>query len=133
MRAKHPKFVFVVGGHDHEPEYSPLSDRSAAVMKGASNARVIWTIDLSFDTDGMPSISERKITLDSSIAVDAEYQIVADKWRGRLIETFPFLEARVGVAALTLDAREPTIRSRESSWGNFIVDQMRGAFARPLR
>jgi 2',3'-cyclic-nucleotide 2'-phosphodiesterase (5'-nucleotidase family) len=38
LRARHPKFVFIVGGHDHELEYSPLSDRSAAVMKGAFGA-----------------------------------------------------------------------------------------------
>jgi 2',3'-cyclic-nucleotide 2'-phosphodiesterase (5'-nucleotidase family) len=30
-----------------------------------------------------------------------------------------------------MDAREEAIRSSESSWGNFIVDQMRGAFGKP--
>ncbi len=40
LRVKHPKFVFIVGGHDLEPEYSPLSNDAAAVMKGASNARI---------------------------------------------------------------------------------------------
>ena len=49
----------------------------------------------------------------------------------QLFEIFPFLEARVGVAALPLDAREPTVRNRESGWGNFIADQMRGAFGKP--
>ena len=38
--------------------------------------------------------------------------------------------ARVGEAAVPLDAREVTIRNEESNWGNFVVDQMRGAFGK---
>jgi len=131
LRARHPKFVFIVGGHEHEPEHSPMTDSAAAVMKGASNARVIWTIDLEFDATGMPMISERKIELDESVVLDSEYQVLEDKWRSRLLEKFPFLEAKVGAAALPMDAREVTIRNEESAWGNFIVDQMRGAFDEP--
>lgn len=131
LRARHPKFVFVVGGHEHEPEFSPLTANSAAVMKGASNARTIWTIDLHFDADGMPGISEQQVRLDRSVALDPEYELLAAKWRGRLLETFPFLEAKVGEAALPLDGREVTVRNQESNWGNFIADQMRGAFGEP--
>ncbi len=131
LRARHPKFVFVVGGHDHEPEYSPLSDDSAAVMKGASNARVIWTIDLDFDATGFPLITTNRLDLDESVAGDTDYRQIEDKWRGRLLERFPFLEARVGVAALPLDGREVAVRSVESNWGNFIVDQMRKGFGKP--
>ncbi|MDH3362476.1 MAG: 5'-nucleotidase C-terminal domain-containing protein, partial [Gammaproteobacteria bacterium] len=50
------------------------------------------------------------------------------KWRGRLLAKYPFLEARIGTAALPLDGREVTVRNEESSWANFIVDQMRTAF-----
>ena len=132
LRSRHPTFVFVVGGHDHEPEYSPLSDTSAAVMKGASNARVIWTIDMSFDDAGLPLIETRTLDLDETVAVDADYQVLEDKWRGQLLERFPFLEARIGTAALAMDAREVAVRSVESSWGNFIVDQMRTGFGEPV-
>lgn len=128
LKRDHPKFVFVVGGHDHEPEYSPGTASAAAVMKGASNARVIWTIDLDFDANGMPVISERKIDLDQSIALDPEYQVLADHWRSELLKYYPFLEAHVGTAAVPLEAREEQVRTRETSWGNFIADQMLGAF-----
>jgi 5'-nucleotidase/UDP-sugar diphosphatase len=131
LRAGHPKFVFVVGGHDHEPEFSQIGDDSAAVMKGASNARVIWTIDLDFDSRGLPVITTGKLDLDTTVSVDPDYQGLADKWRGRLLDRFPFIEARVGTAALPMDAREVAVRSVESSWGNFIVDQMRIAFGQP--
>jgi len=131
LRARHPKFVLIAGGHEHEPEHEALTANSAAIVKGASNARVIWTIDLNFDESGMPVIREEKITLDEDVKLDTEYQVLEDKWRTRLLEKFPFLEAKIGVAALPLDAREVTIRNRESSWGNFIVDQMRTAFGEP--
>jgi len=131
LREDHPTFVFVVGGHDHEPEYRPITEQSAAVMKGASNARQIWTVDLEFDAAGKPSISTKRLTLDESVATDAKYDVLAKKWRARLLEKFPFLEAKVGMAALPLDAREVAVRSGESNWGNFVADQMRLAFGKP--
>lgn len=131
LRADHPKFVFIVGGHDHEPEYAPQTPGTAAVMKGASNARTIWTIDLEFDEEGMPLIKEERREVDTSIAVDGDYSVLESKWRTRLLEKFPFLEARIGTAATPLDAREVAVRTGESNWGNFIADQMLGAFGEP--
>ncbi len=131
LRARHPTFVMVAGGHDHEPEYSPLSGDSALVIKGASNARVIWAVDLDFDATGRPVITEKRLELNERVAIDADYKVIVDRWRDRLLEKFPFLEARIGTAALSMDAREEAIRSSESSWGNFIVDQMRTAFGKP--
>ncbi len=132
LRAQHPKLVFIAGGHDHEPEYSPLTDTNAAVFKGASNARVIWAIDLDFDATGAPTVTATKRQLDESVAVDSEYRVLEDRWRAELLQVFPFLEARVGTAAIPLDAREVTVRSEESSWANFITDQMRTAFGDPV-
>jgi len=131
LRAEYPQFMFIVGGHEHEPEYSELRNDRAAVMKGASNARKVWRIDVSFDADGMPAIDAQLVNLDASVPPDAEYARIDEKWRTRLLERFPFLVARVGEAAVPLDAREVTIRNEESNWGNFVVDQMRGAFGKP--
>lgn len=131
LKAKYPKLAFIVGGHEHEPEYSPGSDTSAVVMKGASNARIIWAIDVNFDDAGRVTLRERQIKLDADIALDPDYEVLANKWRGRLLEKFPFLEARIGTAALPLDGREETVRNEESNWGDFIADQMRTAFGEP--
>jgi 5'-nucleotidase len=131
LKAQHPKLAFVVGGHEHEPQYSRVAN-SAVVMKGASNARVIWQIDVDFDASGGYSVSEKRIQLDESVPFDPEYEVLADKWNSRLLEKFPFLEARVGMAALPMDVREEQVRSSETSWGNFIVDQMRVAFGEPM-
>lgn len=130
LKKRHPSLLFIVGGHDHEPEYEAGSDDMAVIMKGASNARTIWQIDIMLDGDG-PSISTRKIAIDETISVDPGYQVIVDKWRDRLLEKIPFLSSPVGVAALPLDGREVTIRNEESNWANFIVDQMPGAFGEP--
>ncbi len=131
LRARHPKLIFILGGHEHEPEHRALSDGSAAVMKGASNARTIWTVNLDFDANGQPVVTENQVHLNQQVALDPDYEVLATKWRSRLLETFPFLEATVGVAALPLDGREVTIRNEESNWGSFVADQMRGAFGKP--
>ncbi len=130
LQKEHPALAFIVGGHEHEPQYSRVAD-SAVVMKGASNARVIWRIDVDFDAAGGYTVNEQRIVLDESIAFDPEYEVIVAKWHDRLLERFPFLEARIGMAAVAMDAREEQIRSSESSWGNFVVDQMRTAFGSP--
>ena len=131
LRAEHPRFMFIVGGHDHEPEHSPLTDDRAEVMKGASNARQVWRIDVDFNEDGMPVTTSSLIDIDATIEPDPDYDEIDRKWRAKLLEVFPFLTARIGEAAVPLDGREVAVRQVESNWGNFIVDQMRGAFGKP--
>lgn len=131
LKSRYPKLAFIVGGHEHEPQYSPATSARAAVMKGASNARIVWRIDVDFDAAGNFTVSETKLVLDESVAQDPEYQQVADAWNERLLQKFPFLPAQVGVAAVPMDAREEFIRSHESSWGDFITDQMLTAFGDP--
>ena len=131
LKAEHPKLAFIVGGHEHEPQYSAATDGSAVVMKGASNARVVWQIDVDFDASGDYAVSEKRIVLDESIPFDQEYEVLVNKWNTLLLTKFPFLDARVGTAALAMDVREETVRRQETSWGNFIVDQMRTAFGEP--
>lgn len=128
LKAEHPTLMFIGGGHEHEPVFLEASASSAAVVKGASNARHIWQVDVTFSAAGKPLVKTTAIKLDSSIEPDEAYAELALRWRGRLLEKFPFLVARVGVAAVPLDGREETIRNVESNWGNFVVDQMRTAF-----
>ena len=131
LKGEFPKLAFIVGGHEHEPQYNAGSGTAAVVMKGASNARVVWQIDVDFDETGNYVVREKRIDIDASTPLDPNYEELAAKWHNRLLEKFPFLDAQIGVAAVTMDAREEHVRSSESSWGNFIVDQMRGAFGEP--
>ena len=131
LREKHPTLAFVVGGHDHEPQFSEQSESSAAVMKGASNARAIWRIDVDFDVERAVQIDVHMLNLGEGVAIDTEYDKINQKWRAQLRQLYPFLEAKVGEAALPMDATEETTRSQETAWGNFIVDQMLTAFGEP--
>ncbi|MEJ2171197.1 MAG: 5'-nucleotidase C-terminal domain-containing protein [Woeseiaceae bacterium] len=131
LRKYHPKLAFIVGGHEHEPQYKAQTEDSAAVMKGASNARVIWQIDVTFDASGLPVVTEQQLDMDTSVAVDVDYARIDARWRDQLLQLYPFLESRVGTAALPMNATEEVIRNGENSWGNFIVDQMPGAFGEP--
>lgn len=130
LKARHPKLMFIVGGHEHEPEYAAGTESSATVMKGASNARTIWQIDVTFGPDG-PVIAEKTIAVDESIPEDDEYRRISDKWRSRLVSMMPFIESRIGEAAVPLDGREVAVRNGDSNWGTFIADQMRRAFGDP--
>ena len=127
LKQRHPKFEFIVGGHEHEVQFSAGDRNNATVMKGASNARTIWRIDIDFTGDS-PRVQNSKIEVDNSIAGDADYQLIADKWRARLLELIPFLPSRIGEAAVPLDGREVAVRGGDSNWGMFIADQMRTAF-----
>ena len=127
LKARYPTFMFITGGHEHEPEYKAGTTTSAAVMKGASNARTIWRIDVSFGDDG-PEMREETIDVDDSIAVDEDYEVVARKWRANLLALMPFLESQVGTANVPLDGREVAVRNADSNWGTFIADQMLTAF-----
>lgn len=132
LKAQHPKFLFTVGGHEHEPEFEEGDADSAIIMKGASNARTIWQIDITFGEGGAaPLIDTTVISVDDTIPLDEGYQLIADRWRQKLLETAPYLESKLGMAALPLDGREVLIRNDESNLGNFIVDQMRTAFGNP--
>ena len=132
LRKDHPKFLFMLGGHEHEPEFDEGSATSAIIMKGASNARTIWQVDLYFENnDELPRVATRVISIDESIPSDPAYQAIADRWRAKLLELAPFLPSKIGEAAVSLDGREVAIRNGESNLGNFIVDQMRGAFGNP--
>lgn len=131
LKKEYPRFVFIAGGHDHEPKYSKGSENAAAIMKGASNARAIWKIDLYFDDAGMPFIEQQMLDMDTKVSSDSGYDKLDRKWRDRLLEKFPFLTARIGEAAAPFNVTEERVRSTENGWANFIVDQMRGAFGKP--
>ena len=130
LKARHPKFMFIVGGHEHEPEFQAGDSKNATIMKGASNARTIWQIDVHFVND-VAAVTTQTVAVDESIPLDDEYQVIATKWRAKLLDLIPFLPSRIGDAAMPFDGREVAVRNGDSNWGMFIADQMRTAFRNP--
>ncbi|HYH78271.1 MAG TPA: 5'-nucleotidase C-terminal domain-containing protein [Longimicrobium sp.] len=128
LRRRHPRFAWISGGHEHYRLSDPLSDSTALITKGQSNARGIWRVTLSrAGRRGMATAEA--IAIDSTIAIDPGYQAqVADVWQARLLERVPFLNAVIGRSETMMDATEETVRNAESAWGNWLADQMRTAF-----
>jgi len=76
-------------------------------------------------------IETHQVMVDETIPLDNEYQPIAEKWRSRLLDLVPFLDSRIGEAAMPLDGREVAVRNGDTAWGMFIADQMRRAFRDP--
>jgi 2',3'-cyclic-nucleotide 2'-phosphodiesterase (5'-nucleotidase family) len=132
LRRTHPKFMWIVGGHEHYAQLQPLSTDTALITKADSNARSVWRVALGFD-NGTPKIEEKKILLkDPEFKPDAVYQErIADYYREAMLQKLPYLGREVGntssLNARCLEGDEDTIRTEPSNWGSYIADQMRVA------
>jgi len=127
LRRRHPKFAWICGGHEHYRLSDPLTDSTALITKGDSNARGIWRVTL---TGGRrASARAEAVAVDSTIPVDPGYERrVTQAWAARLREKVPFLDVPIGRSETLLDASESTVRNAESAWGDWLADQMRTAF-----
>jgi 5'-nucleotidase/UDP-sugar diphosphatase len=127
LRRRHPKFAWIAGGHEHYRLSDALTDSTALITKGDSNARGIWRVTLTGGrrARAVPEVVE----VDSTIAVDAAYEReVTHAWAARLREKVPFLDETIGRSETRMDASEETVRNTESAWGDWLADQMRTAF-----
>jgi 2',3'-cyclic-nucleotide 2'-phosphodiesterase (5'-nucleotidase family) len=128
LRRAHPRFVWIAGGHEHFLERDDLTDSTALITKGDSNARRVWEVFLARGAQG-PRIEARPVAMDTTVAVDPAYlRDVVQKWTARLREKVPFFDQQIATASVMLDGREETVRDSESNWGSWLADQMRGAF-----
>lgn len=128
LRGSHPKLLWIAGGHEHFLIHEPLSDSTAAITKGDSNARRIWQVVIG-RTGNVPALRADSVVLDASVAVDPAYRReVEEKWAARMREKVPFFDQVIGRSDTRLDASEETVRNTESAWGNYLADVMRTAY-----
>jgi 5'-nucleotidase len=128
LRATHPKLVWIAGGHEHFLIHHPLTDSTAAITKGDSNARRIWQVVLG-RRGGAPAVRADSIVLDASVAVDPGYQRqVQAKWADSMRAKIPFFDQVIGRSSGRMDASEEVVRNEESAWGNWLADVMRRAY-----
>ncbi|HSU13851.1 bifunctional metallophosphatase/5'-nucleotidase [Longimicrobium sp.] len=128
LRRTHPRFAWICGGHEHFRLSDPLTDGTALITKGESNARGIWRVTLS--RQGRRGIARAEaVEVDERIAVDPGYQRqVSEAWAARLRQKVPFMDVAIGRADTLMDASEETVRNAESAWGNWLADQMRTVY-----
>jgi 2',3'-cyclic-nucleotide 2'-phosphodiesterase (5'-nucleotidase family) len=127
LRRRHPRFAWIAGGHEHYRLSDPLTDSTALITKGESNARGIWRVTLR--PGRLATARAEAVEVDSTIPVDPGYEReVTQAWAARLREKVPFLDATIGRSEGLMDATEGTVRGAESAWGDWLADQMRTAF-----
>ncbi|WP_420125332.1 bifunctional metallophosphatase/5'-nucleotidase [Longimicrobium sp.] len=128
LRGAHPKLIWIAGGHEHFLIHDPLTDSTAAITKGDSNARRIWQVALG-RSGGRPALRADSVVLDASVPIDPTYlRDVQQKWAARMREKVPFFDQVIGRTETRMDASEEVVRNEESAWGSWLADQMRTAF-----
>ena len=130
LRMKHPRFLWVAGGHEHYWQMEMPTDGSALVTKGDSNAQTLWKVSVAL-RDGTPSLRAQRIALDESeVKPDERFQRdVAEHFRSRLRQEMSYLERAVAqVKGVCYSATEGVVRQGQSSWGSLIADAMRQAY-----
>jgi 5'-nucleotidase len=128
LRRRHPRFLWIAGGHEHFLVKDEMTPGSAMITKGESNARRVWRVTLGRE-GRRPAVRAEAVPLDRSVEIDPAYQRdVTEKWAARTRSLIPPFDVVLARTTTALDASEETVRNQESAWGNWLADQMRRAF-----
>jgi 5'-nucleotidase len=128
LRQRHPKFMWIAGGHEHFSQQEAPTPASALITKGDSNARSVWRVRFGYE-NGQAALREEKIEIDARLPFDKDYEReIAGRYRRELESRVPFITAQIGASSTRLEGLEDVVRTRESNWGNYLADQMRNAF-----
>lgn len=128
LRARHPKFVWIAGGHEHFLIHDPITARTAAITKGDSNARRVWRVVIGRE-GRRAAIRADSVVMDSTVEIDPEYaRQVNAPWLARVRGKIPTFDVSIAHTTTPMDATEETVRNAESPWGNWLTDRMRRAF-----
>lgn len=128
LRARHPKFVWIAGGHEHFLIQDPLTAGSALITKGDSNARRVWRVTLGRE-GRRAAVRAEAVAMDSTVEIDPEYaRQVNARWAARVRGRIPTFDVAIGHTTTPMDATEEAVRNSESAWGNWLADRMRRAF-----
>lgn len=133
LHGSHPRFIWIAGGHEHYWQHEKLTNSSALITKGDSNARSVWKVSVG-RRNGQPAVEEERIVVDDKIPVDAAYRRnIEEYYHAQLLKEIPQLDQPLAGVKQVLQndkclvATEEAVRNQESNWGSFIADQMRAA------
>lgn len=128
LRARHPKLLWIAGGHEHFLIREGGTDDVALITKGDSNARRIWRVAIGRE-GGRPAVRADSVVVDASVPVDPRYAAEVERaWADSLRRRIPFFDQPIGLAATVLDGREESVRNAETNWGGWLAERARGAF-----
>lgn len=113
----------IVGGHEHTLLQS--SSDGVPIFKMTSDAREMGRIDLNIDpqTGKVADMDWQIIRVDKSVAEDASFAAVTEKYKAKLME----LAQVVGRTDEPLDARSLQSRTVETNVADYVADKFREA------
>ena len=120
----YPDIDFIVGGHDHEPMVEVVG--KTLITKAGANAVALGMIGIKAirTTDGWV-IQKNWKRIDVSPKVTKPSPAVTAALAPYVDQMQPFQKV-VGTTEVPLDVREDTVREKESNFGNYLADVMRG-------
>ena len=116
----------VLGGHEHDP--ITFYEGGKLLIKAGYDARYLPVVDILLrrgEKRGKPVVQWRpewRYRDNAGVSPDPEVAAIVARWNEKLDEE---LGVPVGTAAVELDTRRETVRTRESNFGNLVADAMR--------
>ena len=116
----------ILGGHEHDP--ITFYEGGKLLIKAGYDARYLPVVDIVLrraEKRGKEVVlwrPEWRYRDNSGVAPDPEVGAIVARWNDALDAE---LGVAVGTAAVELDTRRETVRTRESNFGNLIADAMR--------
>ncbi len=118
-----PGISVIVGGHEHEPLRAMVG--GVLIRKAGSDARYLGVIRLTVAPDGtVLNVEDELLPVTDQIPPDPALAALIQRYAAQLSRELDVVVARTEVP---LDARNATVRARESNLGNLIADIMRAA------
>ena len=131
----------ILGGHDHEAMACEVGGHK--VFKADADARTATVARITLGADGKLAVERELVPIGSKLAEDCAVDGTVQSWLALHEGLFcgqeagkngtPLdpncLETKVGTTRTLLEAEESKIRSSETSFGDWIADQMVAAFA----
>lgn len=137
----------ILGGHDHEAMAIHVGGNGAVgemkggrwILKADADARTATVVHLTQHGDGKLEVAhELRPLAGETPRPDPPVQALVDRWQARHEKEFcaqakaapGCLEEVYGHTSTLLEAEETKIRGRETSLGDWVADEMLGAFRR---
>lgn len=118
-----PGITLVLGGHDHDPLRAVVD--GVLIRKAGSDARFLGIVRLTVTPDGtVVNVQDELVPITDQTPSDPILAALIKSYAAQISKE---LDAVVGRTDVELDARNTTVRARESSLGNLIADVMRQA------
>jgi 2',3'-cyclic-nucleotide 2'-phosphodiesterase (5'-nucleotidase family) len=137
----------VIGGHDHVSMSLPKGAAEPRIFKADADAATAWIVTLTRHADGHVTVRGQHQALRQDVAKDPLVDRSVDTWLRKHAAAFcqdaakdphwvgakpdplTCLDERLGVTETAFVASEELVRSRETSAGDWIADEMVAAFA----